>query len=173
MGSDAQKDAKRYSSYHHKLSFSIHSELDRFKQISTQRNLGNDHNDYGALERLWSQVAIRNSGRVISAVDATGKDTAACVLVWDQKTVYYLLSARSDDPGGRKANNALIFESLKFARELQRDFDADGYATIESGQFLSKLGLPMSLRATVEKRGAAYGVLKPIKDLLSLSRPPL
>ncbi len=101
---------------------------------------------------------------VISAVNDTGNDVAACIVVWDDKTAYYLLSTRSSDSEANKANTALFFESLSLAKRLRRDFDADGYATLQAGRFLSKFGLPFLVRATVEKRGALYGALKPIKD---------
>jgi hypothetical protein len=147
-----------------RLSYSIHTDLERFIRIAKLRDAGVDYNDYQALTRLWVEISRRDCGRIISAVNDAGSDVAACVVVWDDKTAYYLLSTRSSDSEAGKANTALFFESLSLAKRLKRDFDADGYATLQSGRFLSRFGLAFSARATVEKRGALYGALKPIKD---------
>jgi hypothetical protein len=146
------------------LGFQIHNDIDRFIRLSSDRHGRNDRNKYDVLQKLWIEITARNRGRVISAIDPSSGDIAACVIVWDFGTAYYWLSARRDDDLGRKANPALLFEALSLAKKMNLNFDADGYATIESGQFLSKFGLPVTLRAIVEKRGDTYQLLKPVKD---------
>jgi hypothetical protein len=147
-----------------RIGIEVHTDIDRLIRVSSLHHGKNDRNRYDILHKLWVEIASRNRGRIMSAVDPWSRDIAACVVIWDARKAYYWLSARRDDDLGRKANPVLIFEALSLAKQMKLDFDADGYATLESGRFLSKLGLPVALQATVEKSSNVYRMLKPIKE---------
>jgi len=156
-----------------RIIFESHQDIDRFRRICVDGHRGNDQNDYAVLDRLWREITARHRGTIISAMDHSRKDIAACAVIWDANTAYYWLSARTEDVLAKKANPALFFEALGLAKKKSLDFDADGYGSLAAGRFLAHFGLPVTFRAVVEKRGQAYRLLKPIKDALMPTSPEL
>lgn len=71
-----------------------------------------------AIERKQGQIlAIRNSDNTL---------LAAAFLVWDERTMYYLIPCFSPTYKDSGASALLVLESLKLARELGKQFDFEG-----------------------------------------------
>jgi hypothetical protein len=144
-----------------------HQNFDRFLRLSKIRSA--DRNDYGALQAIWDAVDARDAGTVITVEDPAGRDLAAALVVWDDRRVYFLASARQEGGEGSKAYTLLFFESLSLAKRARKDFDADGYATVESARALLKWGVPIGVNMNVRKESLPYEVLRAVKDRVASS----
>lgn len=82
--------------------------------------------DTELLARLDRACAERGAGRSFFAVDAQEHTHAAVYLVWDDRTAYYLIGARSDDFAQSGATSLLLWEAIKFASGVTRVFDFEG-----------------------------------------------
>jgi CelD/BcsL family acetyltransferase involved in cellulose biosynthesis len=77
--------------------------------------------------RWWSRVQQQDAGRLYLLRDGNGRPVCATVLVWDNRTAYYL--AGGIDPEVRDSNsaNTLLFERMIRDTHAQgRNFDFEG-----------------------------------------------
>ena len=131
-----------------------HSKIDRFIALSKSFVGGKtwvNNVDYPAIERIFDACDARGQAVVLTAVDQDGKDVASTVLVWDQRILYYWLSARDPVKAMGNANSALIWSAIQLAGEKGLIFDMDGYASPASGVFYAKFGLKPHRRIHVTR----------------------
>ena len=64
--------------------------------------------------------------KLFFANDKTGKAIAAIFLIYDSKTVYYLMGGIDPEYKDLGGMNALMIEGIKFALETNRTFDFEG-----------------------------------------------
>jgi hypothetical protein len=81
---------------------------------------------YEVLRRLDAACAARGSRRILGAVDADGRTHAALYVVWDERTLYALRSARDPELQAVGANTLLYWEAIRLASEVSRVFDFEG-----------------------------------------------
>jgi hypothetical protein len=81
---------------------------------------------YEVLRRLDAACAARGSRRILGAVDADGRTHAALYVVWDERTLYALMSARDPELQTVGANTLLYWEAIRLASQVSRVFDFEG-----------------------------------------------
>jgi hypothetical protein len=81
---------------------------------------------YDVLRRLDAACAARGSRRILGAVDADGRTHAALYVVWDERTLYALMSARDPELQTVGANTLLYWEAIRLAAQVSRVFDFEG-----------------------------------------------
>jgi hypothetical protein len=145
-----------------------HSDIERFIRLAKLERPWRDKNCYGALRRIWAEVSSRGVGTILSAYDDSGAEAAVCVLVWDDKSLYYLLSTRFLDAGTQDANTVLIWSAIQKAEELRLVFDMDGYHSVEAFRFQRRFGLKLVERKLVYRSSVAWKAAELIKDASKL-----
>ena len=78
------------------------------------------------MRRLDAACAARGARRILGAVDADGRTHAALYVVWDERTLYPLISARDPELQAFGANTLLYWEAIRLAAEVSRVFDFEG-----------------------------------------------
>jgi hypothetical protein len=119
------------------------------------------HNVYGSqlMRRLIDEAMRRKAGIMLGALSDGKTLSAAVTLVWDNSTVYYLLSTRSAEaPSGCVA--LLIWRAMKLARDRNLIFDFDGIANSQAQTFLSGFGGTLAQRLTVERCRLDYATVR-------------
>lgn len=81
---------------------------------------------HDVLRRLDAACAQRGARRVLGAVDADGRTHAVLYVVWDDRTMYALVSARDRELQAVGANTLLYWEAIRLASEVSRVFDLEG-----------------------------------------------
>ena len=81
---------------------------------------------YEVLRRLDAVCATNGSRRILGAVDADGRTHAALYVVWDERTMYALVSARDPELQATGANTLLYWEAIRLASQVSRVFDFEG-----------------------------------------------
>ncbi len=138
--------------------FEQHLDIERFIRLSLlDRPEGRNKLDFSALRRLFAACVERQQSVILTAVDRSGQDIAAVVLIWDAETLYYWVPARNRELAGSGAGPAMILESIKVASSLNRTFDFDGYQSVETARLFSGFGIapiqrPMVIRFSAPGR---------------------
>ena len=81
---------------------------------------------YEVIRRLDAACAERGARRILGAVDADGRTHAVLYVVWDERTMYALMSARNREVQPAGANTLLYWEAIRLAAEVSRVFDFEG-----------------------------------------------
>ena len=81
---------------------------------------------YEVIRRLDAACAERGARRILGAVDADGRTHAVLYVVWDERTMYALVSARNQEVQPAGANTLLYWEAIRLAAEVSRVFDFEG-----------------------------------------------
>jgi hypothetical protein len=125
-------------------------------------------NAYGAsvMHELVHAFVARRAGRLLGAYDAQGRLVAAVGLVWDQHTMYYLLSSR-ERAAHSGSISLLIWNAMQSALASGLTFDFDGFANPASCHFLAAFGGALHQRIGVERLSTAYSVVRTLKRRLS------
>lgn len=96
-------------------------------------------NNYRHISAVCRASLARNRSRILTAHDRIGKAVAAIMYVWDEVSVYYLLSTRAVD-AGNGAVSLLIWNAICDAASRNLLFDFDGVATPGSRLFYTGFG---------------------------------
>ena len=75
---------------------------------------------------LYEKAIERNQGRIIAVRGPEGQLQAAAFLVWDSRSLYYLIPTYSESEKDSGASARLALESIKFARTVSQSFDFEG-----------------------------------------------
>ncbi len=143
-----------------------HVDLERFISLAKSDFNIEDRNDYMILRQLWVGVVARGVGIILSAVDDCGCEVASAVLVWDQRCLYYLLSARSPLHRSRGGNSLLIWSAIETAEKAGLVFDMDGSHSPSALQFDSRFGLFAGARKRVFRNSLSWKVAEIGRDLV-------
>lgn len=108
--SDATIDSARFSAF--------------YEGNLLEKQLRSDY-DSSLVRRLVQETMLRNSGRILAAVDAAGDIQAAVFTIWDHHSEYYFMSTRR--PAAHNgAVSMLVWEAIQHAARLNLRFDMDG-----------------------------------------------
>jgi hypothetical protein len=120
---------------------------------------------------LFSECRARNCGVILAAVRPGGVPAAMTFLVWDDQTMYYLMSTRAPDISDSGAANLLIWAAMKHAHELGLFFDLDGAATAGTARFISGFGGDVKTRLVVTAGRPLYNLAESVKMIMRGGRP--
>jgi Acetyltransferase (GNAT) domain len=150
-----------------RLKIHRHLDLDRFIALA-RRDFPADESfhDFPALRRLFDGCIARGQTAILTATDETGADVASVVLVWGHGTLYYWIPHRDRQRSGGDANAFLLWTALEFALDRGLAFDADSFASVGTGRFLSSFGLPHEVRPLVFHRTLRGTILEAIRGKL-------
>ncbi len=125
-----------------------------------------DSHDYDALRRIWCSVRQKNQGTVLTVLSRASQALAKCILVWDDRCLYYLLSTRCMSPEYQNANSLLVWKAIEISQEKGLSFDFDGYSTYDSFRFQARFGLKVFARKTVQRSSLLWRSMKTTKRAL-------
>lgn len=83
------------------------------------------------IESLYQECRSRRSCKILTAYDSGSKPIASCFLVYDEKTVYYLMGGVDSLDRSMGGMDLVLREAIKFAMNTNRRFDFEG-SMIES-----------------------------------------
>ncbi|MHB8580436.1 MAG: GNAT family N-acetyltransferase [Ignavibacteriaceae bacterium] len=92
------------------------------------------------LERLNDYLVEKNQCKILFAVDQKDMIHASVFLVWDNKTVYYLLSGADPMLRNSGATSLLVWEAIKFASQSGKHFDFEGSVVESIERFVRGFG---------------------------------
>ncbi|WP_129286759.1 GNAT family N-acetyltransferase [Streptomyces sp. GZWMJZ-114] len=78
------------------------------------------------VRNVCTAATKRGQGRVLLAVAPSGRAHAGIVVVWDERTMYYLLSGSDEYARQHGAVALLIWEAIQLAAEVSSSFDFEG-----------------------------------------------
>jgi hypothetical protein len=120
-------------------------------------------NAYGTtvMSELVHAFLDRGAGRVLGAYDR-GRLAGAIALVWDGRTMYYLLSTRTPD-AHYGTISLLLWAAIQDAIGRKLTFDFDGFAGVSTFNFLNGFGGTTRQRLGVERVGTMYSIARTLK----------
>lgn len=81
---------------------------------------------YEMFEKIYTESAQRNCGKLLIAKDDNHNVHSVAMIVWDEYSVYYLLNGTNPQLKQSQANVLLIDASIRIAGELGKKFDFEG-----------------------------------------------
>lgn len=78
------------------------------------------------VKSIYTVCKNNNAGQIIAAADADGHIHSVAFLVWDEKSLYYLLNGTNPEYKSSQANYFLINEGIKIAKKKGLLFDFEG-----------------------------------------------
>jgi hypothetical protein len=144
------------------------NDFSRFLAVHRLERLGGSRLDEATVSRLFAAAAAHGAATLLLATDHEGNDAAASAVIWDETTLYYWLSTRAPEASG--ANSLLIVKAIELSAELSKEFDLDGYASVNSGKFLARFGLSPVVRPYINKGGRAWKALNALSTIVAPHR---
>lgn len=80
----------------------------------------------GLVERLDAACQGRRARRIFIAEDSEGRRHAGAYIVWDSSSAYYLMGGGDPELRNSGATSLCIWESIRFAATVTRNFDFEG-----------------------------------------------
>lgn len=114
-----KESLKVYESDDVKLFYEINKKTYKRKKITISY-------DFNFVNRLYKSCIENNACKIFFAEDVTGEVIAASFLVYDLKTVYYLMGGIVEDKKNLGGMEAILIEGIKFAMNTNRTFDFEG-----------------------------------------------
>lgn len=92
------------------------------------------------LHNLFKTCQSKGLSKILMAKDSTGNIHSGILLIWNEKTVYYLVGG--SDPRYRKseAMTLIMWESVKFASSFAQEFDFEGTMVESIERFIRGFG---------------------------------
>ena len=78
------------------------------------------------VKSIYTACKAHDACRILAAEDAEGHIHSVALLVWDDKSVYYLLNGTDPQYKSSQANDFLIYEGIKLAKSMGKVFDFEG-----------------------------------------------
>jgi hypothetical protein len=88
------------------------------------------------------------------------------LLVWDDDTMYYLMSSRAPDLADNGAISLLLWQGMQRANQMQLTFDLDGVTSAGTWQFLNGFGGHLSTRFVVSRSTRRYAFYRTVRDTI-------
>lgn len=92
------------------------------------------------VSRIDETCDQRNARKIYYCTDKQRQIHAAAYFVWDDETVYYLMSGSNPDYRNNQSLTLLIYEGIKLASRLNRKFDFEGSMKQNIEQFFRQFG---------------------------------
>lgn len=102
------------------------SEFFQINEMSFMRQGKQTPYDLEFVSRIYNACQINGAGRILAAETQDGTLCSVAFLVWDEKSLYYLLNGTDPQYRATQANYFLIREAIKLAKELGKNFDFEG-----------------------------------------------
>ncbi|OLL31195.1 GNAT family N-acetyltransferase [Burkholderia sp. SRS-W-2-2016] len=119
----------------------------------------------GVMRELVNAFVERKAGRLLGAYDSQGKLVAAIGLVWDNHSMYYLMSSR--EAGAHSgAISLLVWTAIQQALERKLTFDVDGFYSLGTCKFLEGFGGALKQRLCVERASTMFSLARILKRRL-------
>ena len=92
------------------------------------------------LHNLFKTCQCKGLSKILMAKDSAGNIHSGILLIWNEKTVYYLVGG--SDPRYRKseAMTLIMWESVKFASSFAQEFDFEGTMIESIERFIRGFG---------------------------------
>ena len=78
------------------------------------------------IKKIDSACIKNNACKIFIAADEEGRHHAGAYVVWDNKTVYYIMGGGNPDLRNSGAQSLCMWEAIKFASSLNLSFDFEG-----------------------------------------------
>ncbi|MGN0711637.1 MAG: GNAT family N-acetyltransferase [Anaerovoracaceae bacterium] len=78
------------------------------------------------VRKLYNGCRERNCGKIFFAVDEDEQVHSVAFIVWDDRSVYYLVNGTDPKYKASQANTLLIYHSIIYASQLNKSFDFEG-----------------------------------------------
>lgn len=78
------------------------------------------------VKKLDEACEKRNARKILYAVDKFGQVHSSAYFVWDDRSVYYLMSGSNPNLRSSQSLTYLLFEGIKLANKLGKKFDFEG-----------------------------------------------
>jgi hypothetical protein len=119
---------------------------------------------------VFAETQARDCGEILSAQWPDGKSAAMIFLVWDDQTMYYLLSTRAHEAGDNGSVNLLLWTAINRAHARGLIFDLDGVSTSGTSRFLSGFGGRPKFRMIVQRSRFIHGAIRFAKQQITRAR---
>ena len=117
--------------------------------------------------KIFGECRARRCGVALAARLADGSPAAMTFLVWDNASLYYLLSTRA--PGSQEggATNLLVWSAIQRAHELGVTFDFDGVSTSGIARFYAGFGGQLCNRLIITSKKSAFAAAQYVRAVVS------
>lgn len=95
---------------------------------------------FETVSRIDEACERKNARKIYYCADEQHQIHAAAYFVWDDETVYYLMSGSNPDYRNNQSLTLLIYEGIKLASRLNRKFDFEGSMKQNIEQFFRQFG---------------------------------
>ena len=114
------------------------------------------------LHSLFNTCQSKGLSKILMAKDSTGNIHSGILLIWNEKTVYYLVGG--SDPRYRKseAMTLIMWESVKFASSFAQEFDFEGTMVESIERFIRGFGATQHPYFQISKVKPSF--LKPLLE---------
>ncbi|GBR07707.1 hypothetical protein GLI01_30890 [Gluconacetobacter liquefaciens] len=152
-----QKTRNLIRSASQKLEVTQSSDIEDFIRMSlVDQSVSENRHDFTKMAKIFEACLRHDRACVISAYDEKKKQVSSSVLIWDEKNLYYWLSARDRSASIPGANMLLIWEALRLSAAKKLTFDFDSFASVGAAKMLASFGQPPVLRPHVIGASVRY-----------------
>ena len=116
------------------------------------------------VEAIAEQSIKRNIGKILIAKDEAGNSHSGALIVYDEKTCYYLLGGTDIRFRSSGAQSLVLWEAIQHAATVSRSFDFEGSMVEGIENFIRQFGGDQVLNYRVS-RGSF------IRDVLEIFKP--
>lgn len=119
------------------------------------------------IQRIYDVSAEHQARKILGARDKeTGKLVAAAFFLYDQHTCYYLLGGKDYSRKTDGSQELLIWEGIRFAASVSREFDFEGSMVPGIEQFFRGFGGRPRIYFRVRKGGCIFMFLHWVKPYI-------
>ncbi len=104
-----------------------------------------------------------NAGKFLTAIDNQGNIHACSYFIYDQNTFYYLLSASNPEYRTSGAQSLILWEAIKFAAGVSKEFDFEGSMIEGIEKFFRQFGARPVVYYQISKSNLVFEILELIK----------
>ena len=117
--------------------------------------------------KIFTECEARQCGLGLVARLPDGSPVAMTFLVWDDASLYYLLSTRTPGVHEGGATSLLIWSAIRRAHELGISFDFDGVSTSGIARFYAGFGGRICNRLIVTGKRSAFAAAQFVRSVVS------
>lgn len=124
------------------------------KQTYIRQNL-NINISFDILKKIDENCIANDCRKILAAKDVDGNYHCVIYLVWDKKSMYYLIGGGNPNLRNSGATSLLIYESIKFAASKVHNFDFEGSILEPIERFFRAFGgvqTPIFTISKIEKK---------------------
>lgn len=105
----------------------------------------------------------QNAGKFLTAIDNQGNIHACSYFIYDQNTFYYLLSASNPEYRTSGAQSLILWEAIKFASEVSKEFDFEGSMIEGIEKFFRQFGAKPVVYYQISKSNLIFEIIELLK----------